>query len=130
MPVYAERKGLELSCFFEPSQVVEAKGVPFLRLNYEGFFFCKPEEKQLFEGDPLRYCGLLTDPVSKLRFRPDESSPRQEHEGITYYFEGPRTARIFSEAPEDHMLPGYEMEPDPAQEPLVRGHEHGSEESS
>jgi len=117
MPVYAARKGLPLRCYFEPEASVAPEGAHFTRLNYEGYFFCKPEEEERFLSDPIAYCGLLTDPVSKLRFRPSAASQRAVHEGIVFYFAGPETAQLFAQAPEDFFLPGYEMEEEAQPQP-------------
>jgi len=115
MPVYAARKGLTPSCYFEPEALAATEGAHFTRINYEGYFFCKPEERARFLADPIAYCGLLTDPVSKLRFRPQADSKRAEHEGVLFFFAGDETAQLFAQAPGDFFLPGYEMEEEEAQ---------------
>ena len=109
MPVYITRKGLELACHFEPDQPAVLSAELFMRINYEGYFFCNASELQRFGADPISFCGMLTDPVSKLRFRPSSESPRAHHEGVLYYFEGGLTAGLFAKAPDDYMLPGYKM---------------------
>ena len=109
MPTMITRKGLELACYFEPDRSVPSTHDAFLRINYEGFFFCNAEERDRFLADPVEYCGLLTDPVSKNRFRPTRESPMAEHEGVLYLFEGVETAGYFAEAPGDFVLPGYRM---------------------
>lgn len=114
MPALIARKGLELACFFEPEKTGLPDPTTFVRINYEGFSFCSAAEKQRFLADPVRYCGYLTDPVSKRRFRPDREAPRQEHEGVLYLFERRATARAFAEAPAEFRVPGYEMEEEDA----------------
>ena len=60
-----------------------------------------------FEEDPLRYCGLLTDPVTKERFRPTKAELSCEHEGVRFYFSSAESlARFRAEA---HALPGWVM---------------------
>ena len=46
----------------------------------------------IFLTDPVASCGLLTDPVSKRRFRPQRGSPRATHDGVMYLFI-PRSAQ-------------------------------------
>jgi len=55
-------------------------------VNWETFFFADLESKQRFDADPSRYCGILTDPVSHLRFVPGDRSPRTQHDGRPYFF--------------------------------------------
>ena len=74
------------------------------------------QELDRFLEDPVTYCGLLTDPVSKRRFRPSRESPLLEHEGVLYLFEGPETVKWFTRTPGDYILPGYEMMEDDDEE--------------
>ena len=55
-------------------------------VNWETFFFADLESKKKFDADPLRYCGILTDPVSRQRFVPGDKSPRTQHDGRPYFF--------------------------------------------
>ncbi len=110
MPDFIAKKELEIACLFEPDKNAPPTVEFFTRINYEGYLFCQLEERDRFLADPITYCGLLTDPVSKLRFRPNADSPRAKHEDVIYFFEGPVTARLFAEAPGEYRLPGYKME--------------------
>lgn len=79
------------------------------RLNYEAFFFADRWERERFLSDPLTYCGLLTDPVSRRRFRPRADSPRASHRGVTYYFESDENRVRFEEMPDKLRLPTWTM---------------------
>jgi len=80
-----------------------------VRLNYEGFFFGNLYTRERFVSDPILYCGFLTDPVSKQRFRPHADSPRASHEEVTYYFEGEAQRARFEADPDAYKLPGWKM---------------------
>jgi YHS domain-containing protein len=68
-------------------------------VNHEVFFFSSPALRKLFLGDPLRWCGVLTDPVSGLRFQPDKTAPKAAYEGRTYYFSSADTLAMFQMDP-------------------------------
>ena len=111
MPDFLAKKELEIPCLFEPHRNSLLTREFFTRINYEGYLFCRAEERARFVADPIPYCGLLTDPVSKRRFRPGLNSPSAVHEDVHYFFEGEVTARLFAKAPGDYRLPGYKMQP-------------------
>ncbi len=113
MPVYAKRKELTLTCYFEPEKPAAGSAELFTRINYEGFFFCNRDELTRFQANPVEFCGLLTDPVSKQRFRPTKESVSDRHEGVRFFFESKQTANLFQANPEEYMLPGFKMEETP-----------------
>jgi len=111
---YLEELGVELPGFLDPeaSAVLDADHVAFV--NWEAYFFSTPALRDEFLRLPERYCGLVTDPVSRERFRPDESSPRLDHGGRPYFFRSEETLATFRESPEMYALPRHEMmEPAP-----------------
>jgi YHS domain-containing protein len=109
VPEFARRMGLELEGYLDASQPAVIDDDHMVRLNYEAFFFSSPEQREVFLGDPVARCGLLTDPVSKRRFLPDRSSPRAEHDGVLYVFETRENLRMFRRRPDDYRLPGWTM---------------------
>ena len=56
------------------------------KVNWELFYFSSKAAKDLFVKNPLRYCGLLTDPVTRQRFQPTAKSPHATYRGREYYF--------------------------------------------
>ncbi len=106
---YLVRRGIEIACFFDPLRRAVLDDRHQVRLNYEAFFFSETTMVEEFRADPVRFCGLLTDPVSKRRFRPKSSSPRIEFEGVAYYFETRETHERFRRRPHAHAVPGYRM---------------------
>jgi YHS domain-containing protein len=69
-------------------------------LNQDIFFFSSVAALKQFQKDPLRYCGLLTDPVSHARFKPSKSSPHVAFRGRSYYFADDSTLARFQADPE------------------------------
>ena len=83
-------------------------------VNHETYFFADLDEKRRFDADPVPHCGMVTDPVTRERFRPRKESPRFDHAGRPYFFVSRDTLQLFRRAPETHALPSLEMLPEPA----------------
>lgn len=111
VPEAVQRKGLTYNCYMNPTRPAILDDTHAFRLNYETYFFADTAAKELFRGDILRFCGLLTDPVSKRRFRPTVDSPRStdEETRIDYYFESEASQHMFEVDPDSYRLPGYKM---------------------
>lgn len=77
-------------------------------VNYETYFFADAEAKARFDADPTRYCGPLTDPVSKRRFRPGALSPRSDHDGRVYFFFTEAGKTSFDRTPSAFARPSYD----------------------
>ncbi|MCB9898628.1 MAG: hypothetical protein H6825_11550 [Planctomycetes bacterium] len=103
------RKGIGFTGYLDPSRPALLDAEHLVRLNYETYLFADTAGRDAFLADPLRFCGLLTDPVSKRRFRPRDDSPRAEHSGVTYYFEDESGRAMFVADPERFRLPGWTM---------------------
>ena len=68
-------------------------------VNWEVFYFADRATMDEFRKHTTRYCGWLTDPVSGIRYRPTEASPRVVHAGRPYYFASDSTRTKFVAAP-------------------------------
>jgi YHS domain-containing protein len=77
-------------------------------VNYETFFFADEADKRRFDADPSASCGILTDPVTKERFRPGSASPRTTFGGRAYYFLSEANKATFEKNPEAIALPNYD----------------------
>jgi YHS domain-containing protein len=100
--------GLDLPDVLDPTRpaVLDAAHRSFV--NYETFFFADEADKHRFDADPTASCGILTDPVSKQRFRPGNGSPRAEFGGRSYYFFTEATKATFEKSPDAYALPNYD----------------------
>ena len=77
-------------------------------VNYETFFFADEADRRRFDADPSASCGILTDPVTKERFRPGSDSPRGTFGGRTYFFLTEANKAAFEKNPEAVALPNYD----------------------
>ena len=109
VPQFVARKELPLRDYLDQRELAVLDDEHCVRLNYEAYFFANAWTRERFVADPVRYCGLLTDPVSRQRFRPSEDSPRARHEGVVYYFENESNRDEFEFDPETYSLPGWAM---------------------
>ena len=109
VPGYLRRKELTFACYLDPLEAAVIDEQHAMRVNYETYLFATNAARETFRADVVRYCGLVTDPVTKRRFRPGEASPSYEHQGVLYYFEGLDEYEAFVARPDDYRLPGYVM---------------------
>jgi YHS domain-containing protein len=73
-------------------------------VNYEVFFFAETRTKAQFVSDPGRWCGLVTDPVSRRRFRPAPFALQCTHGGRTYFFESDSSLTAFKSLPDSFAI--------------------------
>ena len=109
VPEFVRRKGLAFQDYLDARRPAVIDAQHCVRLNYEAFFFADLWERERFLSDPLSYCGLLTDPVTRRRFRPSRDAERSIHAGVTYYFQSEENRIRFEEDPEAYRLPGWKM---------------------
>jgi YHS domain-containing protein len=99
---YLTMREVEVPCAVYPSRKAVLTPATRAQINHEVFFFSDAEAREKFMKDPLRYCGLLTDPVNRARFRPDADSPRFEFGERPYYFSTDSTLKAFQGSPENY----------------------------
>lgn len=106
---FLRRKGLALRDHLDDRRAAILDDDHMVRLNYEAFFFADAASRVAFLADPVTYCGLLTDPVSKRRFRPQRGGPSLEHEGVRYLFATWSSHERFAAEPARYVLPAWRM---------------------
>lgn len=79
------------------------------QVNYEFYYFADEEGKKRFAADPLRWCGTVTDPISRNRFRPTQESARTEHAGVSFFFESRETQSQFAAHPDSFSVMQQQM---------------------
>ena len=109
VPAAVNRKGLSFQDYFDPARPAVLDARHCVRLNYEAWFFADDRSRDRFAADPLANCGLLTDPVSKQRFRPQRGAPLAHHGGVAFYFESDANRALFEQDPERYRLPHWQM---------------------
>ena len=97
-------------------------------VNHEIYFFSSTDAKRLFESHPLRYCGRLTDPVTGVRFVPDNGSPRFDYSGHPFFFSTQTSLATFKADPSRFATPTRTMPamPAPAGDPKAEKPPAGS----
>ena len=73
-------------------------------VNHELFYFADSLLLARFRKEPTRWVGKVTDPVTRVRFRPTARSPRLEHDGRPYYFQSRQALVQFSAMPDSFAL--------------------------
>lgn len=109
VPQFLAKRGLAFDSYLDPRRKAVVDAEHCVRINWESFFFADLWERERFLDDVVAYCGLLTDPVSRRRFRPTQESPRSAHAGVRYFFESDGTREQFEVEPEKYRLPGWKM---------------------
>ena len=106
---FLQRRELSFQGYFDPTRPAVIDGEHLARVNYESYLFADESGRSRFLEDPVLYCGLVTDPVSKRRFRPRDDAPRIELEGVLYLFESEGNLDRFCRDTEAHVRPGHTM---------------------
>lgn len=106
--VQLKELGITLPDALDPSKtaVLDVEHRSFV--GYETYFFADEADKRRFEADPTGSCGILTDPVTKQRFRPGSDSPQTAYNGRTYYFFEAASLETFEKAPDAFAKPNYD----------------------
>lgn len=107
--LYLERLDVRPACPVRREQAAVLDADHRAYVNHEVFFFSNGDALERFKQDPLRYCGIVTDPVSEERFRPSEGSPRHDYKGRPYFFSSLSTLATFKDDPERFADPRRKM---------------------
>jgi YHS domain-containing protein len=97
---YLREMKVSLRCPVRPARRAVFDSSLRMRVNQDIFFFSSTSAMKTFRKDPLRWCGILTDPVSRERFRPTPQSPHVTFRGREYYFAADTTLVRFQAQPE------------------------------
>ncbi|TMQ71007.1 MAG: hypothetical protein E6K80_06835 [Candidatus Eisenbacteria bacterium] len=94
-------------CLFDPvdpTRIGSLDRALQARVNGEIYRFASALTRARFVKDPVRWCGILRDPVSGVRFFPDRFSPRIPTTESPYFFESDSTALAFRKDPEQYAI--------------------------
>lgn len=97
---FLKAQHIAVMCIVDPSQPAILDPAHRMRIGNDWFYFSSRETKEKFLHDPFRYASWLSDPVDHTRFRATKKSPRAQRAGITFYFGGPETRRMFAANPD------------------------------
>ncbi len=102
--MYLSTRQIEVPCIMNPDRAAVLDADHRAMINYEIYFFSDLDARKRFMKDPLWYCGVLTDPVDRARFRPTEKSPRTEYNGRRYFFSSDSTRAAFRAMPDSFAV--------------------------
>jgi len=102
--MYLKARQVSIPSLDDPSKPAKLETDLRTFVNWEIFFFRDRRALKRFEKDPLKSCGLLTDPVSGLRFRPTQASPRFDYGGRPYFFSADSTFTMFRAMPDSFAV--------------------------
>jgi len=74
------------------------------RVNGEIYRFANAANLARFERDPMRFCGILRDPVNEMTFVPDKTSRRLDWVDGPYFFFCDSTRLAFGRNPEKFAI--------------------------
>jgi len=109
-----QNQGITVACAVHGDRTAVIDVAHRSSLNFEVFYFSDDSSKAQFDANPLRFCGILTDPVTHARFVPGSASPRIDWEGRPYYFLSDETLAQFKAMPDSFAKPNYTMRAMPA----------------
>jgi YHS domain-containing protein len=109
--IFLNQLGVELACAVSDDRAAVIDESHRRQINWEVYFLSGDDAATTFDANPLQYCGLVTDPVSKTRFRPGDDSPRTVYQDRVYYFETAANLEQFNEMPEGLANPAHKMVP-------------------
>jgi YHS domain-containing protein len=100
--------GLAVPDVLDPRKLAVLDAAHRSFVDYETYFFLNEDDKRRFDADPTASCGILTDPVTKARFRPGSDSPRLSFDGRAYIFFSEASRQAFEKTPEAYARPNYD----------------------
>jgi YHS domain-containing protein len=95
---------VSISCLNHPERpaVLHANLRAFV--NHEVYFFCDQRSLGRFKKNPLKWCGLVTDPVSRARFQPTKESPRWDYGDQPFFFTSLENMETFKATPDSFAV--------------------------
>src|SRR2546426_4242558 len=93
--LFLQDKKVTVQCLVHPERPAVVSPELRAMVNYEIYYFSDKGALRRFRKDPLRYCGIVTDPVNRVRFHPTERSPLWVYHDRPYYFSADSTLTAF-----------------------------------
>lgn len=94
-----------LRCPVNPKQAARFENELRSYVNYEAYFFSEAKAKKKFEQQPWKWCGRVTDPITRERFVPAKKSPQTAYGGRPYFFRSDSTRAVFLADAERYAKP-------------------------
>ena len=88
----------------DPTRIGSLDPRLWARVNGEIYRFADASTLERFRRNPARWCGILRDPVSAVRFVPDRFSPHLDTPESPYFFDDDSTYVAFKRDPERYAI--------------------------
>lgn len=106
---YLNDLGITLAGAVDPSQPAVIDAAHRVSVNWETYYVSSEANRERFLETPWAYTGEVTDPVGRVRFRPDAASPSRSYDGKQYLFSNEASAKQFDEDPAMYAEPMLSM---------------------
>ena len=101
----------EIACPVNPERPARIEEALLRQVNWEAVYFSDPYALTRFDAEPLAYAAILTDPVTRQRFRPGSGAPAMEYGGRRWYFLSDSTRAAFAAMPDSFVTVRLPMVP-------------------
>lgn len=102
---YLNELGVALNCAVDPSHLAVIDAAHRVLVNHEAYFVADGAALQVFQAEPYRYAGKVTDPVSLERFVPTAESPNRTYGPRLFFFSSEETASAFDKDLAKYSIP-------------------------
>jgi len=112
--MYLRELGLQFPCAVRPDSPARIDPEFRVQVNHDLFFVSRADYAKKIKKNPLKYCKMLTDPVTREVFKPTKKSPRIDFEERAYFFSSDSTRAVFASNPPMYSFPPETMSRKPA----------------
>ena len=109
--IFLAELGLSVNCAVDSGRPAIITAAHRVSIGYESIFISDSAAMREFQADLTTYCGVLTDPVTLARFRPDQNSPRSPYLDRVYLFASDSSKLAFDMMPDNYAWPQHHMIP-------------------
>lgn len=102
---FVQKQHLNFHCVVNTNKMATIDDKHQRKVNWEIFYLSDDDALAKFDKDPIKYCGILSDPVTGQRFRPGDDSPTETYRKQLFYFQSDSTKQVFDENPDGHKEP-------------------------
>jgi len=107
---HIQKHSLAFQCVVSPEKSATIDSSFMRQINWETFYFSDSAAMKKFDSDVLKYCGILTDPITRQRFHPGHNSPQSLYGEKHFYFWSDSSKLKFDMMPATFNVPNLTME--------------------
>jgi YHS domain-containing protein len=102
---YLNELGITLACAVNPERQAVLDEDHRIFVNWETYFVSSATARAEFFANPAAYAGLVTDPVTRERFRPDSGARAVTYADRLFLFAHESSRKTFQEDPKRYATP-------------------------